>query len=128
MAHKKTRRPPATERDSNAQRLGVKRFSGQVVNAGEIIVRQRGTHFHPGSAWAAAVTTPCSRRRWCGRVRQPARPARGQRGAAETNDTAAWAQRRQTTPRGPWSTGRGPLSGFPAPASWRRTAPSLEKR
>ena len=36
-------------RDSNAQRLGVKRFGGQVVNAGEIIVRQRGTHFHPGT-------------------------------------------------------------------------------
>ena len=36
-------------RDSNAQRLGVKRFGGQVVNAGEIIVRQRGTHFHPGA-------------------------------------------------------------------------------
>ena len=35
-------------RDSNAQRLGVKRFGGQQVNAGEIIVRQRGTHFHPG--------------------------------------------------------------------------------
>ena len=35
-------------RDSNAQRLGVKRFGGQLVNAGEIIVRQRGTHFHPG--------------------------------------------------------------------------------
>ena len=35
-------------RDSNAQRLGVKRFGGQSVNAGEILVRQRGTHFHPG--------------------------------------------------------------------------------
>ncbi|MGN6742348.1 MAG: 50S ribosomal protein L27, partial [Amnibacterium sp.] len=35
-------------RDSNAQRLGVKRFGGEVVKAGEIIVRQRGTHFHPG--------------------------------------------------------------------------------
>ena len=35
-------------RDSNAQRLGVKLFDGQVVNAGGIIVRQRGTHFHPG--------------------------------------------------------------------------------
>ena len=35
-------------RDSNAQRLGVKRYGGQLVNAGEIIVRQRGTHFHPG--------------------------------------------------------------------------------
>ena len=36
-------------RDSNAQRLGVKRFGGQVVKAGEIIVRQHGTHFHPGA-------------------------------------------------------------------------------
>jgi len=35
-------------RDSNAQRLGVKRFSGQTVTAGTIIVRQRGTRFHPG--------------------------------------------------------------------------------
>ncbi|MBV8529844.1 MAG: 50S ribosomal protein L27 [Candidatus Eremiobacteraeota bacterium] len=36
-------------RDSNAQRLGVKRFGGQPVIAGNIIVRQRGTHFYPGS-------------------------------------------------------------------------------
>ncbi len=35
-------------RDSNAQRLGVKLFDGQVAKAGAIIVRQRGTHFHPG--------------------------------------------------------------------------------
>ena len=35
-------------RDSNAQFLGVKRFGGQRVKAGEILVRQRGTHFHPG--------------------------------------------------------------------------------
>jgi large subunit ribosomal protein L27 len=35
-------------RDSNSQRLGVKRFSGQSVSAGTIIVRQRGTRFHPG--------------------------------------------------------------------------------
>ncbi|HLK44234.1 MAG TPA: 50S ribosomal protein L27, partial [Thermoleophilia bacterium] len=35
-------------RDSNAQRLGVKRFGGQQVNAGEILLRQRGSHFHPG--------------------------------------------------------------------------------
>ncbi|MGO1714996.1 MAG: 50S ribosomal protein L27, partial [Ancrocorticia populi] len=34
---------------SNAQRLGVKRFGGETVKAGEIIVRQRGTHFHPGN-------------------------------------------------------------------------------
>ena len=36
-------------RDSEAKRLGVKRFGGQAVNAGEILVRQRGTHFHPGA-------------------------------------------------------------------------------
>ena len=35
-------------RDSNAQFLGIKRFGGQVVNSGEILVRQRGTKFHPG--------------------------------------------------------------------------------
>jgi large subunit ribosomal protein L27 len=47
MAHKKGASSSRNGRDSNAQRLGVKRF-GQLVNAGEIIVRQRGTHFHPG--------------------------------------------------------------------------------
>jgi large subunit ribosomal protein L27 len=36
-------------RDSNAQRLGVKTFGGETVKAGQIIVRQRGTHFHPGN-------------------------------------------------------------------------------
>jgi large subunit ribosomal protein L27 len=49
MAHKKGASSSRNGRDSNAQRLGVKRFGGQSVNAGEIIVRQRGTHFHPGS-------------------------------------------------------------------------------
>ncbi|MFV0427296.1 MAG: 50S ribosomal protein L27 [Beutenbergiaceae bacterium] len=48
MAHKKGASSSRNGRDSNAQRLGVKRFGGQVVRAGEIIVRQRGTHFHPG--------------------------------------------------------------------------------
>jgi len=48
MAHKKGASSTRNGRDSNSQRLGVKRFGGQVVNAGEIIVRQRGTHFHPG--------------------------------------------------------------------------------
>jgi large subunit ribosomal protein L27 len=48
MAHKKGASSSRNGRDSNAQRLGVKRFGGQIVNAGEIIVRQRGTHFHPG--------------------------------------------------------------------------------
>ena len=48
MAHKKGASSSRNGRDSNAQRLGVKRFGGQEVNAGEIIIRQRGTKFHPG--------------------------------------------------------------------------------
>ena len=48
MAHKKGASSSKNGRDSNSQRLGVKRFGGELVNAGEIIVRQRGTHFHPG--------------------------------------------------------------------------------
>ncbi|MEV2221600.1 MULTISPECIES: 50S ribosomal protein L27 [Nocardia] len=48
MAHKKGASSSRNGRDSNAQRLGVKRFGGQSVSAGEILVRQRGTHFHPG--------------------------------------------------------------------------------
>lgn len=48
MAHKKGASSSKNGRDSNAQRLGVKRFGGQTVNAGEILVRQRGTAMHPG--------------------------------------------------------------------------------
>ena len=48
MAHKKGASSTRNGRDSNAQYLGVKRFGGQTVKAGEILVRQRGTHFHPG--------------------------------------------------------------------------------
>jgi len=48
MAHKKGGSSSRNGRDSQPQRLGVKRYGGQAVNAGEIIVRQRGTHFHPG--------------------------------------------------------------------------------
>ena len=48
MAHKKGASSTRNGRDSNSQRLGVKRFGGQLVNAGEIIIRQRGTHFHAG--------------------------------------------------------------------------------
>ena len=48
MAHKKGASSSRNGRDSAAQRLGVKRFGGQLVNAGEIIVRQRGTKFWPG--------------------------------------------------------------------------------
>ena len=48
MAHKKGASSTRNGRDSTAQRLGVKRFGGQIVGTGEIIVRQHGTHFHPG--------------------------------------------------------------------------------
>ncbi|MDR1394121.1 MAG: 50S ribosomal protein L27 [Bifidobacteriaceae bacterium] len=49
MAHKKGASSSRNGRDSNAQRLGVKLFGGQRVKAGQIIVRQHGTHFHPGN-------------------------------------------------------------------------------
>ncbi len=48
MAHKKGGGSSKNGRDSHAQRLGIKRSGGQLVKAGEIIVRQRGTRFHPG--------------------------------------------------------------------------------
>lgn len=48
FAHKKGVGSSRNGRDSTAQRLGVKRFGGQQVSAGSIIVRQRGTKFHPG--------------------------------------------------------------------------------
>lgn len=48
MAHKKAGGSTRNGRDSESKRLGVKRFGGQVVKAGNIIVRQRGTQFHPG--------------------------------------------------------------------------------
>lgn len=49
MAHKKGGGTSRNGRDSQGQRLGVKRFAGQVVNAGTILVRQRGTRIHPGN-------------------------------------------------------------------------------
>ena len=48
MAHKKGLGSSRNGRDSHAQRLGVKKFAGEYVRAGNIIVRQRGTKFHPG--------------------------------------------------------------------------------
>lgn len=48
MAHKKAGGSSRNGRDSPGQRLGVKRFGGQIVLAGNILVRQRGTKFHPG--------------------------------------------------------------------------------
>jgi large subunit ribosomal protein L27 len=49
MAHKKAGGSSRNGRDSEAKRLGVKRFGGQAVSAGNILVRQRGTQFHPGT-------------------------------------------------------------------------------
>jgi len=49
MAHKKGVGSSRNGRDSRGKRLGVKRFGGQIVTAGSILVRQRGTTFHPGN-------------------------------------------------------------------------------
>jgi large subunit ribosomal protein L27 len=49
MAHKKGGGSSGNGRDSNAQRLGIKRFSGQQVTAGSVLVRQRGTRYQPGA-------------------------------------------------------------------------------
>lgn len=49
MAHKKAGGSSKNGRDSESKRLGLKRHDGQFVTAGSIIVRQRGTHFHPGT-------------------------------------------------------------------------------
>ena len=48
MAHKKAGGSSRTGRDSESKRLGLKKYGGQIVKAGNIIVRQRGTKFHPG--------------------------------------------------------------------------------
>jgi large subunit ribosomal protein L27 len=48
MAHKKGQGSTRNGRDSNSQRLGVKKYGGEVVKAGNILIRQRGTQFHPG--------------------------------------------------------------------------------
>lgn len=49
MAHKKGQGSTRNGRDSNAQRLGVKKFGGEKVLSGNILIRQRGTKFHPGT-------------------------------------------------------------------------------
>lgn len=48
MAHKKAGGSSRNGRDSNSQRLGIKKYGGETVRAGNILVRQRGTKFHPG--------------------------------------------------------------------------------
>ena len=49
MAHKKAGGSTRNGRDSQSKRLGVKRFGGEIINAGSIIIRQRGTQYHPGT-------------------------------------------------------------------------------
>ncbi len=62
MAHKKGGGSSTNGRDSNAQRLGVKAFAGELVTGGSIIMRQRGTRIKPGSTWASAPTIRSSPR------------------------------------------------------------------
>ena len=68
MAHKKGQGSSRNGRDSNAQRLGVKAFGGERVTAGSIIVRQRGTKFHPGINVKRAVR---ARERAMQRIKDP---------------------------------------------------------
>ncbi|MCK9249871.1 MAG: 50S ribosomal protein L27 [Solirubrobacteraceae bacterium] len=84
MAHKKGLGSSKNGRDSNAQRLGVKVFAGQVVTGGEIIVRQRGTRFKPGKGvgigkddtlFAKSAGTVEFHRNWRGRVVTVEEPA-----------------------------------------------------
>ena len=65
MASKKGVSSTRNGRDSNAQYLGIKRFGGQEVNAGEILVRQRGTHFHPGRTLDAVRRHTVCISSWC---------------------------------------------------------------
>jgi len=58
MAHKKAGGSSRNGRDSAAQRLGIKKYGGQSVRAGNILVRQRGTNFHPARTWAWAGIIP----------------------------------------------------------------------
>jgi large subunit ribosomal protein L27 len=60
MAHKKAGGSSRNGRDSNAKRLGVKTYGGESANAGQIIIRQRGTVVHPGVNVGMDATAPCS--------------------------------------------------------------------
>ena len=64
MAHKKSGGSAKNGRDSKGRRLGVKRFDGQVVRTGTIIVRQRGTRIHPGLN-VGMGRDPCSKGLLC---------------------------------------------------------------
>ena len=106
MAHKKGASSTRNGRDSNAQRLGVKRFGGQLVNAGEIIVRQRGTHFHPGdNVGRGGDDTLFALAAGAGRVRHAAAAA-----GSSTSSRPSW-----TTP-----------TSSAAPGSARRSRPRAD--
>ncbi len=62
MAHKKAGGSSRNGRDSNSKRLGVKSYGGELIPAGSIIIRQRGTRVMPGKMWAWVRITPCSPR------------------------------------------------------------------
>ena len=75
MSKKKGAASSRNGRDSNAQRLGVKRYSGETVTAGTIIVRQRGTRWHPGfNVGIGGDDTLFAKAARCREVRQAARP------------------------------------------------------
>jgi hypothetical protein len=86
MAQKKGGGSTRNGRDSQPKMLGVKVFGGQTISAGSIIVRQRGTKFHPAPTSAWAATTRCSR--WstarCRSSQGPAEPPDGVRHAGLT--------------------------------------------
>ena len=75
MAHKKGGGSSRNGRDSNSQRLGVKRYAGQFVLSGNILIRQRGTKIKPGLNVMPAKTIPCSPPGRGGDVRSRTRPA-----------------------------------------------------
>ncbi len=89
MAHKKAGGKTKNGRDSESKRLGIKRYGGQQVNAGEILVRQRGTKFHAGDDVSPAMPsipwwTSAIRRTLPQPTANPARVGRGQARAAMT--------------------------------------------
>ena len=111
MAHKKGASSSRNGRDSAAQRLGVKRFGGQVVSAGEILIRQRGTKFHPGDlVGRGGDDTLFALAAGLGRVRHPAGPQGrqhrpGRAGLTQDFQTAGgdWVPARRLRVSGRWA-------------------------
>src|SRR5436305_2361245 len=100
MAHKKGLGSSRNGRDSNAKRLGVKVFAGQTVTGGEIIVRQRGTRFHPGDGVGIGKDDTLYARA-AGTVEfTPGRRGRVVSGAPDS-DSASASSARRGTPRAP---------------------------